>query len=347
MDILRLQALPSIQNTAYLYTVKLMKENSYLTQTGTDVQRATTLLKEGRVVAVPTETVYGLAANALNSEAVAAIFEAKDRPFFDPLIVHIKDMQQLQSLVADFPEDARNLMQRFWPGPLTLVLPKTELVPDLVTSGLPHVAVRMPAHPLMCELLSMLDFPLAAPSANMFGRISPTTPHHVLSQLNGRIPYILDGGACAVGVESTIVAFGTAGVKVLREGGVSREELSAWVKIDDTTTATDNSHQPVAPGMLSSHYAPAKPVMFISDSEQLPQKPFVLISMGNDVLSPHAAMYINLSEDSNLQEAAANFFNALHKADEAEAMQIVIRKFPEIGLGRALNDRANRAAANR
>ncbi|MBK8614111.1 MAG: threonylcarbamoyl-AMP synthase [Flavobacteriales bacterium] len=174
---------------------------------GTDLKEAARLLSAGELVAVPTETVYGLAANAFDEAAVLKVFEAKQRPAFDPLIVHVHSMEQLASVVREMPPEAETLMQAFWPGPLTLVLPKHPSIPDLVTSGLDTVGVRMPAHPLTLQLLSALPFPLAAPSANPFGYVSPTTAQHVADQLGDRIPYILDGGACAVGVESTIIGW--------------------------------------------------------------------------------------------------------------------------------------------
>ena len=314
---------------------------------GNNVEYAANLLKSGSVVAVPTETVYGLAGNALNEKAVAAIFEAKNRPFFDPLIVHIGHEQHLENLAMHVPDDAKKLIEQFWPGPLTLVLPKTNLVPHLVTSGLAHVAVRMPAHDMMRSLLLMLDFPLAAPSANLFGSMSPTNPQHVLQQLQGRIPYILDGGPCVIGVESTIVAFHDDGVSILREGGVSREELGTVVRLSASRATLITEQNPIAPGMLHSHYAPSKPVILLSDSNGIPEEAFTLISMGDDQLATKAALYINLSDTTNLREAAANFFSAMYRADETDAQLIVIRKFPEIGLGRALNDRAQRAAVKR
>ncbi|MFZ4635519.1 MAG: L-threonylcarbamoyladenylate synthase, partial [Saprospiraceae bacterium] len=189
------------------------------TKIGSDLSRAVHLLNDGYLVGIPTETVYGLAGNALNPAAVASIFEAKNRPSFDPLIVHISDATELTRYALTLPEAARRLASLFWPGPLTLLLPRRAVIPDLVTSGLDRVALRVPAHEMALQLLQALDFPLAAPSANPFGYVSPTTAQHVVDQLGGRIPYVLDGGACAVGLESTIVGFEADGVVVYRLGG--------------------------------------------------------------------------------------------------------------------------------
>ncbi|MBL7984887.1 MAG: threonylcarbamoyl-AMP synthase, partial [Flavobacteriales bacterium] len=224
---------------------------------GSDLQQAAALLREGKLVAIPTETVYGLAANAYDAEAVLRIFEVKNRPTFDPLIVHVRDSDQVQEVARTIPPEALALMDRFWPGPLTLVLPKQPRVPDIVTSGLDTVGVRMPAHPMALELLRSLDFPLAAPSANPFGYISPTTAQHVGDQLGERIPYILDGGPCAVGVESTIIGW-EEGLPVLyRPGGLPLEAIE---QVIGSVRPQVKHVLPAAPGMIESHYAPRKPL---------------------------------------------------------------------------------------
>ena len=227
--------------------------------TGTDLVYAAELLKAGRLVAIPTETVYGLAGNAFDTVAVSDIFAVKHRPTFDPLIVHTWCLERMQALVGDFPPDAQRLAVDFLPGPLTLLLPKAEAIPDIVTAGSPLVAVRIPRHPLTLRLLEMLDFPLAAPSANPFGYISPTTAAHVERQLGDKIPYILDGGPCTVGLESTIVGFVDGRPVIYRKGGVSVEAIEAVV--GKVAVRPHSSSNPLAPGMLKSHYAPHTPIL--------------------------------------------------------------------------------------
>ena len=230
-----------------------------LAQLGTNLTQARRLLEQGQVVAIPTETVYGLAANALAAAAVARIFATKARPHFDPLIVHAHSLEQVCTFTQEIPPLAQRLAAAFWPGPLTLLLPRAACIPDLVTAGLPHVAVRLPRHPLAQQLLQSLPFPLAAPSANPFGYISPTTAQHVAQQLGDRIPYIIDGGPCAVGLESTIVGFSPTGAPVVhRLGGITVEELTDVVgPVQVNNQPTSN---PRAPGQLTSHYAPRTPL---------------------------------------------------------------------------------------
>nr|WP_310590383.1 L-threonylcarbamoyladenylate synthase [Dyadobacter sp. NIV53] len=222
-----------------------------------DVQLAKQFLLKGQLVAIPTETVYGLAGNALDEKSVLSIFEVKNRPSFDPLIIHTDSLDKLKNYVTDLPASARNLAIAFWPGPLTLLLPKKSIIPDLVTSGLDHVAVRIPNHPLTLELLRQLEFPLAAPSANPFGYISPTKSEHVNAQLGEKIPYILDGGECGVGIESTIVGFVNDIPTVYRLGGLAIDEIENIV--GKVNVLPHSSSNPQAPGMLKSHYAPRKP----------------------------------------------------------------------------------------
>ena len=223
-------------------------------------------MQSGGLVAIPTETVYGLAADALNPAAVARIFAAKQRPEFDPLIVHVAEREQLAPLVRQVPSLAERLMQRFWPGPLTVVLEKTALVPDLVTSGLPSVAVRMPAHAVTRELLRECGCPLAAPSANLFGRTSPTTTAHVQEQLDGRIDYILEGGPCRVGVESTIVRIVKETIEILRPGGITAEELAELAPVRHHPGEADSSEL-LVPGQLPEHYAPRTPLLVCDRAE--------------------------------------------------------------------------------
>lgn len=313
---------------------------------GSDLHRASELIREGQLVAFPTETVYGLGADALNPEAVARIFEAKGRPHFDPLIVHVPDWAGLEPLTSDVPPIAHELAAKFWPGPLTMVLPKTSLVPDLVTSGLPTVAVRIPVHPVAQALLKHAGVPMAAPSANRFGRLSPTRAEHVLEQLGDRIAYILDGGPCEVGVESTVVDVTCQPPKLLRPGGITLEALQETlgeVTIHDSTT---DGEAPTAPGMLTKHYAPETRVIILDALAdlQLSRTECALLSLGplSDVEGFRAVEV--LSSKSDLREAATQFFAAMRRLDAADARQIVALRFPNQGLGRALNDRLQRAA---
>ena len=239
---------------------------------GTDVSHAAALLAAGRLVAFPTETVYGLGAHALDTAAVARVFDAKERPHFDPLIVHVAEPQQAVRLTSSFPPFAQRLAEQFWPGPLTLVLPKSDVVPDLVTAGLPNVALRVPSHPVAQSLLRQSGLPIAAPSANRFGQISPTSAAHVASQLGDRIDYILEGGDCDVGLESTVLYLVTDPPMLLRPGGVTQEELEAVIgPLDVITQTTGGDNQPQAsPGLLARHYAPRTPLRLV---EQLPDHP--------------------------------------------------------------------------
>jgi L-threonylcarbamoyladenylate synthase len=311
---------------------------------GTDVSKAAALLRNGEVVAIPTETVYGLAANAFDVDAVLRIFEVKQRPSFDPLIVHIGRMEQLHEVVASVPPGAQALIDRFWPGPLTLVLPKQTRVPDIVTSDLDTVGVRMPAHPLTLELLRSLDFPLAAPSANPFGYVSPTTAQHVADQLGDKIPYILDGGACSVGVESTIIGFEPMPV-LYRAGGIPLEEIEAVIgNLTLGLSPKEMGAMVEAPGMLLSHYSPHKPVI-IGDVHALMRrhtgKRIGVISFSRD---HGAAINEVLSPSGDLHEAARGLFAALRRLDTSNVELVLAEVFPEVGLGRAINDRLRRAA---
>jgi len=308
---------------------------------GTDVSVAADLLTHGKLVAIPTETVYGLAANAFSSSSVLQIFKAKNRPSFDPLIVHISDLSWVDKLTLQFPEKAKRLADKFWPGPLTLILPKSKLVPDVVTSGLPFVGIRMPRHPMTIDLLQHLDFPLAAPSANPFSYVSPTTAQHVSNQLGDRIDYILDGGPCIVGLESTIISFENADhPTVLRFGGLSLEEIEDVVgglKVSDS-----NNSNPMAPGQLDKHYATKKPIKLVDDVAELLQfdkDEYFVIGFGE----PASHLSYNLSPTSNLDEIASNLFTSLRLADEASQSLNVASKVPDTGLGRAINDRLERA----
>jgi L-threonylcarbamoyladenylate synthase len=317
---------------------------------GTDVERAARLLVSGGLVAFATETVYGLGASALDTRAVARIFEAKGRPRFDPLIVHVADPKWLQRLVpTPIPDLARILIERFWPGPLTVVLPKTMNVPDLVTAGLPTVAVRMPAHPLALELLKRADTPVAAPSANLFGQVSPTTAQHVADQLGSQIDYILDGGPCSVGVESTVLNLSAAIPAVLRPGGISREQIEEVVgTVASESLASDDASPQPGPGMLAAHYATRTPLVLAAVDDRLPTATRVgLLALVPEPTQHRFAAVEILSPRADLAEAAAALFAAMRRLDALKLDLIVARPVPETGLGRAINDRLRRAASRR
>jgi L-threonylcarbamoyladenylate synthase len=314
---------------------------------GTDIERAAQLIRNGGLVAIPTETVYGLGADAFNPVAVARIFEVKRRPRFDPLIVHIAAGSRLKELAAHVPPPAQRLAARFWPGPLTLVLPKRDAVPDLVTAGLPTVAVRVPAHPVALELLQRAGCPIAAPSANPFGFVSPTLPQHVAEQLGEEVDYILDGGPCAVGIESTVIEFGSGQPRILRHGGLPVEDIEAVIgRVEQSVPAGTTTGPVPAPGMLSRHCAPHTPLIIGGLGERLPQPGAwgLLTLQASEDPSRFAAIEV-LSPRGDLREAAARFFAALRRLDALGLAGIVATPFPETGLGRALNDRLRRAAA--
>lgn len=317
-----------------------------MAEIGKDISKAKDFLEKDQLVAIPTETVYGLAANALNPIAVAKIFEAKERPTFDPLIVHTFSLEEVQKFVKDIHPSLLKLAQTFWPGPLTLLLPKKEIVPNLVTSGLDRVGVRIPNHPLTLELLSQLNFPLAAPSANPFGYISPTTAEHVDKQLGTKISYIVDGGSCEVGLESTIVGEENGEIIVYRLGGLSIDDIESVV--GKVSVQLNQSSNPKAPGQLKSHYAPKKPVYIgnINDLQNLhSDKKIGAIVFGNDIKLNEITVVKNLSPLKNYQEAAVNLFSFLRELDETDVDVIISNLLPEQGLGLAINDRLRRAAA--
>ena len=319
-----------------------------MAQVGTDIPQAASYLKEGQLVAIPTETVYGLAGNALDVKAVSSIFETKNRPSFDPLILHVASLEKVNPFVSSFPEKLKRLAEAFWPGPLTVLLPRKASVPDLVTSGLDRVAVRVPNHPLTLALLAQLDFPLAAPSANPFGYISPTQAAHVDAQLGAQIPYILDGGACAVGLESTIVGMEGEEVVIYRLGGLDLSEIESVV--GPVTVQAHSTSNPSAPGQLASHYAPRKPFLVGDLNELVPKwiqegKAFGVLSFSTYFPALSSDRQFVLSPSQDLQEAAQRLFMGMRLLDESDADLILAEFVPENGLGRAINDRLKRAAA--
>ncbi|MBA3962908.1 MAG: threonylcarbamoyl-AMP synthase [Chthoniobacterales bacterium] len=307
------------------------------------ISRALALLRAGEVVALPTETVYGLAADALSLEAVAKIFETKERPRFDPLIVHLPDFSWLPR-VATTSALVEKLTENFWPGPLTILLPKTSLIPEIVTAGLTTVAVRMSAHPIFSEIVRDLDRPLAAPSANRFGRISPTMAEHVFEELAGRIPLIVDGGATEHGVESTIVRPEKNGMIIMRAGPITREQLAEFGEIH---RVAGNALRPEAPGQLPSHYAPRTPLLLADDVAQITvpnEKRYGALLWSSEDAPRDFVAKRRLSATRNLREAAANLFRVLRELDGAGLDLIVAEAVPEIGLGMAIMDRLRRAA---
>ena len=315
---------------------------------GQDIKEAARWLQGEDVVGIPTETVYGLAGNALSEKALLRIFEVKRRPFFDPLILHVASVDAISEWVSDFPAESRVLAMRFMPGPLTLVLPKKDCIPDLVSSGLDTVAIRVPRHPLTLELLGQLPFPLAAPSANPFGYISPTSAVHVDKQLGDKIPYILDGGPCTVGLESTILDFSGDVPRVLRKGGLAVETLEALLgKLEVSQTGSSN---PKAPGMLESHYAPRIPLTLdkgYPSQKNIPVQRIGALCFSEFMRHIPRENQLLLSASGDLEEAARNLFKALRQLEAGGYELILAEQVPEEGLGKAINDRLARAAGKK
>ncbi|HMS82641.1 MAG TPA: L-threonylcarbamoyladenylate synthase [Nitrospira sp.] len=305
-------------------------------------------IRLGGLVAFPTETVYGLGCDALNPEAASKVFEAKQRPQFDPLIVHIADRMQLDKVVTVLTAIARQLIDQFWPGPLTLVLPKQPAIPDLVTAGLATVAVRMPSHPVAQALIREAGTPIAAPSANPFGYVSPTTAHHVADGLGSAIDLILDGGPCSVGVESTIVSLVGSQAELLRPGSITPEQLSAV--IGPLRRSSPVIDQPTAPGQLARHYATQTPVTILTSAETRPvllnneRAGLLIFSQANASGERFAAIEV-LSTTGDLREAAHNLFAALRRLDAHGLDRIYVEPCREEGLGMAIMDRLRRCAA--
>ncbi len=313
-----------------------------------DIATARLLLMQGELVAIPTETVYGLAGNALDGKAVAKIFHVKNRPDFNPLIIHTNSVDKIREYVKFVPDEILPLAKSFWPGPLTMLLQKNEKVPDIVTAGSDLVAVRIPYHPLTLQLLHSIDFPLAAPSANPFGYISPTTALHVEKQLGDKIEYILDGGACEVGIESTIIGFDQTRPTIYRLGGISVEDIENIIgKVD---VKPHSSSQPKSPGMLKSHYAPLKKLLIGSIPDLMQQvqgESFGIISFRDTYPEVDQHLQVTLSESGDLHEAATKLFAGMRYLDKLPINYIFAELLPEYGLGRAINDRLKRAAADK
>jgi len=310
----------------------------------TSVSEAARLLKEGEVVAIPTETVYGLAGNAFEPKALAKIFAAKERPTFDPLIVHIADIAQLTDIAKDIPDSAYKLAEAYWPGPMTIILPKKDCIPDLCTSALPSVAVRFPSHPIAQAIIRESGLPLAAPSANLFKHVSPTTAEHVAAQLADRIAGIVDGGPCSVGVESSIISLAGEKPTVLRPGAITPEMFAKVLGDVAIKESTSKPGQPMlAPGQCDTHYRPQVPLYYgeVPAGYTLPEHT-VRIAFGTQT-GPIPAT-VNLSATGDMVEATSKLYAFMHDLDKSEYDLILVDPIPNKGIGIALNDRLKRAS---
>ena len=309
-----------------------------------DIQKAVQLLTEDHLVAIPTETVYGLAGNIFSEKAIKSIFSTKQRPFFNPLIVHISSVKSLNDLVTHVPEKAKLLAAAFWPGSMTLVLKKSKTIPDIITAGKDTVAIRVPNHPITLELLKKIPFPLAAPSANPFGSISPTNPVHVENYFKNSIKMVLDGGSCTNGIESTIIGFENEEPVIYRLGALPLEEIEAVV--GKISIKNKKEEKPDAPGMLARHYAPKTNTFLVDDvaaeiEKNTGKKIGVLVfktSLNNENITE-----IILSKNGSLQEAASRLYSAMHDLDSKNLDLIIAERFSEFGLGKSINDRLQRA----
>ena len=309
----------------------------------TSVSEAAQLLKDGEVVAIPTETVYGLAGNAFEPKALAKIFAAKERPTFDPLIVHIADIAQLTDIAKDIPDSAYRLAEAYWPGPMTIILPKKDCIPDLCTSALPSVAVRFPSHPIAQQIIKESGLPLAAPSANLFKHVSPTTAEHVAAQLADRIAGIVDGGPCSVGVESSIISL-VGEPTVMRPGAITPEMFKAILGEVKIKESTSKPGQPMlAPGQCDTHYRPQVPLYYgeIPADYTLPEHT-VRIAFGTQQ-GPIPAK-VNLSATGDMVEATSKLYAFMHDLDDPKYDLILVDPIPNTGVGMALNDRLKRAS---
>ncbi|MFN3195755.1 MAG: L-threonylcarbamoyladenylate synthase [Chlorobiota bacterium] len=311
-----------------------------------NIDKAAEILQQGDLVAIPTETVYGLAGSIYSESAIRKIFEVKQRPLFNPLIVHLYSVEQVSEIASHIPEKAMLLAEAFWPGSLTLVLPKKDIIPDLITAGKDTVAMRIPNHPVTQELLKKLPFPLAAPSANPFNRISPTSAKHVESYFKDSIKMVLDGGECKKGLESTIIGFEGDEPVLYRLGSISKEEIEEVV--GEVQVKNKKESAPNAPGMLEKHYAPRTKTILVDSVDEInistKGKRVGLLSLtqvDNSVSYIHVEI---LSESGDMDEAAANLYKALHKLDSHDLDIIIAIRLPDKGLGRSINDRLERAA---
>lgn len=314
-------------------------------QISKDIVKAKEILENENLVAIPTETVYGLAGNIYSEKAINKIFKTKNRPFNNPLIVHIHSKELLENIAQEIPEKAKQLAEAFWPGSLTLVLKKKETIPYSITAGKETVAVRVPNHTLTLELLKQLDFPLAAPSANPFGSISPTTSQHVADYFTDTLEMVLDGGNCENGIESTIVGFENEKAILYRLGSISVEDIESIIGPIQIVNKNDSS--PNAPGMLSRHYAP-KTKMIVSENIEAEIKNHPTIKIGVLLFKDFNINDANIKKEilsisGNLKEATANLYAAMHRLDKKGLDLIIAEKFPENDLGKSINDRLERA----
>lgn len=314
-----------------------------------DISKAVELLNNEDVVAIPTETVYGLAGNIYSEKAINKIFQVKQRPLFNPLIAHVSSIEKAKAITRDFPDKAEMLAEAFWPGSLTILLNKTNTVPDLITAGKNTIAVRIPNHPVTLDLLEQLSFPLAAPSANPFGSISPTNARHVESYFGKVIPMVLEGGDCKNGIESTIIGFEQNEAVLYRLGSISFEEISDV--IGAVKVKNKQEIAPDAPGMLSRHYSPNTKMFLVDDVEkfvtQHENKKIGVIRFSRDINASNCEHTEILSEKEDLKEAASKLYAALHKLDSLNLDIIVAEVFPDVGLGKSINDRLERATKNK
>lgn len=314
-----------------------------LEATKENINFAAEILKNGDIIAFPTETVYGLGADGLNRIAVAKIFEAKNRPTFNPLILHISNYQMLEIITIQNDETIKKIANKFWPGPLTLVIKKNNLVPDIVTSGLDTVAVRMPNHNIALNLINALGRPIAAPSANQFGSLSPTEPKHVIKNLGEKVGYVIDGGKCKFGVESTILEIKNGKVTLLRHGAITKEEIETIV--GPVNVLQKKSARPNSPGQLEVHYAPNIPIKFLSKTELNKNKHLKLggLFLSNPKYEEYFHSIKILSPSADLREATANIFSFLHEFENEKLDLIFVEKIEEKGLGIAIMDRLKKA----
>lgn len=320
-----------------------------MTIISTNISKAIELLNNEDVISIPTETVYGLAGNIFSEKAIQKIFQIKQRPFFNPLIVHVASIEQVKELARDFPQKAEMLAQAFWPGSLTLLLNKNKQVSDLITASKDTVAVRIPNHPVALDLLKQLSFPLAAPSANPFGSISPTNSMHVEAYFKDVIPMVLEGGECENGIESTIIGFENNEAVLYRLGSISIEEIENV--IGEIKVKNKKEVAPNAPGMLSRHYAPKTKMYLVDDLEKFVKinanKKIGVIRFCRDLDVPGYEHIEILSAKQDLKEAASKLYSTLHKLDSLNLDIIVSEVFPDVGLGKSINDRLERATKNK
>lgn len=309
--------------------------------TDENIRISAEIIRSGGLVAFPTETVYGLGADALNPVAAAAIFEAKKRPFFDPLIVHIAELSEVERIAQNVESKVLKLMEKFWPGPLTIVLEKKETVPDIITSGFPTVAVRMPVHPAARGLIRAAGTPIAAPSANRFGCLSPTTAEHVYNQLGESVDIILDGGPCTIGIESTIIKLLNNRIYLLRPGGIAPDEIEDFT--GETLLTEHPKEKPEVPGQLPYHYSPEKQVILADKISRFEARSGYLFFKKPDFTYPENRTRI-LSETGDIREAAANLFSHLHWLDMLDIDKIYAERVEGAGLGIAIMDRLKKAS---